>query len=303
MIKLITHTDLDGIGCAILAGMAFSERELDIIFADYNVIDEEVEKVIKEHHNYEKIIITDISFDSYCLLKEIEKDTELQKKLILLDHHQTAKHLEEYPWAIIKILPESGTSLFFKYLVANNYLKPTRALTEFVELVRQYDTWEWKEKGNIKAKELNMLLYIYGRDYFMETVKQNLANTLQYEFSDLDKKLLEIEYKKIRHYVEAKEERMSIVDFAGYRTAVIFAEQYIGDLTEYILNKYEDIDILMVIQPDKAISLRTRREDINLGEIAQYYGGGGHPKAAGITFEEEQIQMIYDYIVEEVLNV
>ncbi len=38
------------------------------------------------------------------------------------------------------------------------------------------------------------------------------------------------------------------------------------------------------------VSYRTTRDDLNLGtEIAHSYGGGGHAKAAGSTFDREYI--------------
>ena len=39
MIKLFTHTDLDGVGCAILAKLAFGE-EVDISYCNYDDINE-----------------------------------------------------------------------------------------------------------------------------------------------------------------------------------------------------------------------------------------------------------------------
>lgn len=50
-----------------------------------------------------------------------------------------------------------ATSLLYDYLIENKLLEPTPALTEFVDLVRQYDTWEWDENDNILAKHLNDL--------------------------------------------------------------------------------------------------------------------------------------------------
>ena len=38
-----------------------------------------------------------------------------------------------------------GTSLFYKYLITNNYLKRIITLDKMVELTRKYDTWEWKK--------------------------------------------------------------------------------------------------------------------------------------------------------------
>lgn len=34
------------------------------------------------------------------------------------------------------------------------------------------------------------------------------------------------------------------------------------------------------------VSYRSNRDDIDLGELAHSFGGGGHKKAAGSTFDE-----------------
>lgn len=39
MIKLFTHTDLDGVGCAILAQLAFGKDNVDISYCNYDEID------------------------------------------------------------------------------------------------------------------------------------------------------------------------------------------------------------------------------------------------------------------------
>lgn len=43
MVKLFTHTDLDGIGCAVLAKLAFG-KYVDISYCDYDNIDSTVKK-------------------------------------------------------------------------------------------------------------------------------------------------------------------------------------------------------------------------------------------------------------------
>lgn len=47
-----------------------------------------------------------------------------------------------------------------------------------------------------------------------------------------------------------------------------------------------------------AISYRTVREDIDLGgEIAHSFGGGGHAKAAGSTFDRKAVMEIVTDVV------
>ena len=49
-IKLFTHTDLDGIGCAILAYLAFGRENVDVEYCDYsNVNDKVVISLLRDH--------------------------------------------------------------------------------------------------------------------------------------------------------------------------------------------------------------------------------------------------------------
>ena len=50
MIKLFTHTDLDGVGCAILAKLAFGE-EVDISYCNYDDINENVMNYLNHNDN------------------------------------------------------------------------------------------------------------------------------------------------------------------------------------------------------------------------------------------------------------
>ena len=52
------------------------------------------------------------------------------------------------------------------------------------------------------------------------------------------------------------------------------------------LNMVPDVDFALLIKEESGNvkgSLRTRRDDVDLSEIAKQYGGGGHPKAAGFS--------------------
>ena len=44
MIKLFTHTDLDGVGCAILAKLTFGAEAVDIEYCNYDDINTKVEE-------------------------------------------------------------------------------------------------------------------------------------------------------------------------------------------------------------------------------------------------------------------
>ena len=98
MIKLFTHTDLDGVGCAILAKLAFGE-EVDISYCNYDDINENVMNYL--NHNDDSlsyIYITDIRVN-----EEVAELLDKRGGVVLLDHHPTALELNKYPWCKVRV--------------------------------------------------------------------------------------------------------------------------------------------------------------------------------------------------------
>ncbi|MDW0050206.1 hypothetical protein RHK18_19415 [Clostridioides difficile] len=78
-------------------------------------------------------------------------------------------------------------------------------LKYFIELVRRYDTWEWKDKYNdLDAKYLNDLMYIMGIEDFIMDMLTKIDSDEMCLFDKLSLKLLEIKQKEIDRYVEKK---------------------------------------------------------------------------------------------------
>ena len=103
MIKLITHSDLDGIGCEILfryvEGMF--DNNIDVVIAEYNDVNEVVENALNglENGKYTELFITDLSINNE-LAKRI-RDNNMNVKL--LDHHPSAEFLNKYKFANVII--------------------------------------------------------------------------------------------------------------------------------------------------------------------------------------------------------
>ena len=47
MVKLFSHTDLDGIGCGILAKLVFGKDNVEISYCDYDNIDSTVKEYLE----------------------------------------------------------------------------------------------------------------------------------------------------------------------------------------------------------------------------------------------------------------
>lgn len=145
MVKLFTDIDLDGLGCGIVAKLAFGE-DADISYCSYRNLNQRVEAFLENtEKKNEEIYITDLAVNA-DVEKKLEKRYQELKNVRVIDHHVTALHFNRYPWGLVKPDYPTGkktcaTSLFYDDLLANKKIKQRKSLEEFIDLVRQYDTW------------------------------------------------------------------------------------------------------------------------------------------------------------------
>src|SRR5574340_1199463 len=98
-IKHFTHTDLDGVGCGILAEREYGDN-VEIEYCDYDNINEKVLDYINTSTApVDLILITDISVN-----EDVAERLEFIHhwggvKIKLIDHHGTATWLNKYKWA------------------------------------------------------------------------------------------------------------------------------------------------------------------------------------------------------------
>jgi oligoribonuclease NrnB/cAMP/cGMP phosphodiesterase (DHH superfamily) len=292
--KLFTHTDLDGVSCAILAKLAWKEM-VDIEFCNYNDVDEKVLNFFESKltKTYETVYITDISVKDSTAQR-----IDGQARIRLLDHHQTALELNRYPWATVDI-SQCGTKLFYEHLTGSHKLKSSKTLDMFVEYVNSYDTWEWKQNNKREPKLLNDISYILGRDEFIKTYVEILmdeSNLLPDKFVELVKEQdIKDEYmsNKLKEVITYSLYEPNIDDYytAGYVACDKF--EYLSELGSTICTMIEKCDF-SVINTGKNLSLRSAG-DMDVSRIAKKYGGGGHKAAAGCPIEELLKDLLNNY--------
>lgn len=296
MIKLFTHKDLDGVGCAILAQLSYGTENVDIEYCNYSDINERVTSYISndEYMKYDFCFITDISINENLAdyinttqPKGFKEGFMLNEHFQLLDHHKTALEINKYWWCKVKefnggAFKTSGTELFYEWLIINKKLPPSGDIYELVNLVTNYDTWRWVtlgEDGEI-CKQVNDLYYLYGRDEFIAWVKSQLHDGVFPRLYEKDKLVLKLRQREIDEYIKGKNETMIKTSIEGYRAGVVFADRYQSELGNELCKLNADIDFVAIVNMDKSVSYRTVKE-IDLGEIATVFGGGGHPESAG----------------------
>ncbi|WP_366249758.1 DHHA1 domain-containing protein [Terribacillus aidingensis] len=296
MYKLLTHNDLDGVGCGILATLAFGE-DVEIRYNSISSLNEEVKRFLADETQHEKELwVTDLAVNEE---NEAAISDFIQSggKARLVDHHKTSEHLNAHDWAWIATKEEDGTltsatSMLYDVLVKEGYLEKTKAVSEFVELVRQYDTWEWEKRNNEAAKQLNALLFLQSIEEFADEMIQRLQHNDTFVFSDLEEKLLQVQDAQTARYIRKKRKQVVPVKIGTYLAGVVHAESYLSELGNDLGKTFPHLDlIVMIMMGTKRLSLRTIHDDVDVSAIAGNYGGGGHQKASGASLTDEAFEL------------
>lgn len=309
MIKLFTHTDLDGISCILLAQLAFGKDAVDFEVCRHEEINDKLCHYIEDNQaiHFEHCFVTDIAMNDEVAKLIDEKLNASSEHLTLIDHHISAIHLNAYPWSHVivtddKGIKASGTSLFYQTLCTKQVPYKERLekalVTTFVEKVRRYDTWDWQGLNDIESKQLNDLFSILGLNHFLDHWFQLLEiGTTAFEFDETQKLLLEIRQNEIDDYILAREEELFTREIAGYKVGIVFANRFQSELGNKLALLHPEYDFIAMINMGGGVSCRTVKDTVNLAEITALFGGGGHAKAAGLPISndirESVINMIF----------
>ncbi|AST91832.1 oligoribonuclease [Sutcliffiella cohnii] len=291
MIHLFTHNDLDGIGCAIIAKLTF-QKKVEVHYNSVGSLNIQVEKFIEAGNIEHKLMITDLSVNER---NEALITTFIENggNAILIDHHKSALHLNEHSWGNVTVEYEDGrltsaTSLLFDYLKEEGEITTNKAIEDFVELVRQYDTWEWDANGNTEAKRLNDLFYMLSIDEFVDRMLPRLERNEPFQFDDFESQILDLEENKMERYLRRKQRELIQTNIDGKIVGVVFAESYISELGNEFGKHNTHLDYIAIVNMgSRRISLRTVHDEIDVSLIASQFDGGGHSKAAGCLLTDK----------------
>ncbi|TCN24919.1 DHH family phosphoesterase [Mesobacillus foraminis] len=304
MFYLFTHNDLDGVGCGILARLAYGNKA-EIKYNSVGGLEHQLERFLEraaERAGDEDFLcITDLSVGKEMANKLTEYESE-GKQLQLIDHHKTALYLNEFSWGEVTVSDKEGrlasaTSLFYEYLLKRDLLQDSGGVGEFVELVRQYDTWEWDQNNNQKAKQLNDLFFLVSIEEFEKRMVERLAQSSAFEFDDFESRLLQMEAEKIERYIRRKGREIIQTFIGNYCTGIVHAESYHSELGNELGKEHSHLDYIAILNlGGKKISYRTIHDNIDVSAIAGKFGGGGHAKASGSPMDKEAFRVYIEEV-------
>ena len=305
-ITQIVHSDLDGIG-SLLIGKYYIElivSKFDYLITDHgftlNDFDTDVDI----------IIYTDIS-PTKELYDEIKNKGIVQ---LIFDHHMTSYNnffnlIDNFYWDI----NSCGTKIFFDELNKNK--RTSRCISQFVELVNVFDTWQQQSLLWYDAKSLSNCMFEYknysskdennSHNIFINNQLYKFKNFKSFSFTTEEKhSIVNAEKKETKALLEAKKSLQKRVDNEGNTYIYFECMSKISLTASIIMKEYLDQDIKYYVcrslyafkKGMYSFSIRSPETSrINCATIAEKYKCGGHTKAAGIDFTNNK-EFYFDVI-------
>ena len=302
---LFTHkSDIDGMGNAILASLAFKDLEY-ILCTNVHDLDE---RIIKEQqkgylYNFDYIYITDLSI-SKEVAEILYQDKKLNNKIHIFDHHETPlkNGLNIYPNVTIEIKNNNtltcATKIFYNYLTKEKYLESNNILDEFTEMIRKEDTYDWKRTNDQKSHDLAILYQSLGPKKFINEMIYKIKNNDKFIFTKEENNLIDCKKEEIKDKINTYLKTLEIINIDKYKIGVCFITyEYRNEVADYLLDIKMDIDAVAMIALDNSqISLRSIKDPYAPRIIAEKYQGGGHNSAAAIPLTKTRRLSIIDTI-------
>lgn len=305
-VLLFTHkNDIDGMGNAILAQLAFSEVDYELCgtFDLTSSVESYFEK--DKIYHYDRIYVTDLCLED-PILSKVAMDSKLEGKVLVFDHHKTFTDPKytSHKFVTVKIEDEKGlccgTSLFYKYLVSEGLIdKDNKCISEFVELTRQHDTWEWRNiYNNEKSRELSILFDALGYDGYISLMTEKLRKEDIFEFDSMERILIDNRKKQIALKCEYYKDKIIYREILGMKAGIVFITyEYRNELAEYFRENKFDMDFTMMIALDPGVvAYRSVREGKAVRPVAELFGGKGHDKAATNPITDEMVSKILEVL-------
>lgn len=321
----IFHDDLDGIGSRLMYDLAHADDDSSTWVSYCTAIDN-IPKLIKYLED-EGILTTDSNITFGDISPSMEDANYLKyrvKSVEVFDHHPTAFPVQQiFPNAVIVPanalgVKQCGTSLLYQHYaeIGNKYFTNEgnqKLLSKFVEKVRSYDNWEWKDTNDMEAKKLCMLYFMLGQERFIKRYLPRFLDSTGTDdlFIDTDLDFIEARLENEQRTIDKLIDPNNAYCFwmGKYWCAMMVDSQgaNISELASQFLTANPDYDIFILYSPHKGsgrLNFRTQRDNINLGiDICKPLGGGGHPKAAGaptdVDLSIEMIDRVISYMKEK----
>ncbi len=270
-------------------------REAELpVRTDYVPIDYGNEK---KRVTYEFPKPTSVFFLDYCPKAEtVEKllESENVVSITVIDHHESGvKRSAEFPKDpridVMIDMEHSGCVLAWREFNFDAEFPPL--LLQYVE---DRDLWKFElpdthaVNARLAGEEHDFARWEALYKLFQLTPSDTNGVLGFAEYVEQGKAILEHQRQAIERICFAARE----VHLFGFLVPIVNTQYAMSDVGNYLNDKYPEAKFAVIWYMTKnggvKVSLRTQRDDFNVAELAERFGGGGHPKAAGIYLKPRE---------------
>lgn len=295
-----THTDLDGVGCAVVAHAVFPAATTQ--YVEYDDVDIKILSWLDaKKHDGDKLmlLITDIAPVSSVVVERLTALAAGVGPVVVCcyDHHKTSvERLANVPW-FHGNTQRCGTVLTYNALLAEAASSDAErlvALNDFSHAVDAYDRWLVGHPLRSRGEDLNRLCWALGREEFVRRFAQSPTADSDGELRFLSSVLREKERRETRAAVDRQLKRKLYVDEKGYRFGILDSGGNPSAIGHLYLQDKPEADYVMLINISMGnVALRSREGGVDVSQVAKAYGGGGHPTAAGFILPSDALDAFF----------
>lgn len=209
----------------------------------------------------------------------IKKLLQQGNKITAIDHHITSKKDIELSSEFVFDNNHSGAVLAWRYF------HPEKPVPRLLRQIEDFDLWKFKIP-NTKSLMAYMVVINFNFLLWNKLVKSFETAVGRRKILEEGNCYLKFQDKLLKELVS---ERAYPVKFCGRKAMAVNAPHFFAsDLGAMLYEKYYPIAIIWHQKGDNiAVSLRSNGK-VDVGKIAQKYGGGGHKAAAGFKIKADR---------------
>lgn len=258
----LTHKDLDGVVCSILLKNLF--KNITIITTNFEDINKYL--VTIDYNKYDWVFVTDLHPMSIEYLEN--------PKIILLDHHSSAKEFHDPSKNRFVISKNACGSNVTKRFLERYFKIDLSKFNSLVYLTKDFDLWIHNNK---KSKMLNELFYRYWEEKFSERFADGNTRFTKDEINYIRKKIYN--FNEIYNNLE-------IYELPKIKGCLITPNDFSNDCCDKLLKSGYKV-VISLIPKSKHVSIRHSIENFHMGNFLKLLKlGGGHHIAAGFTEDD-----------------
>jgi uncharacterized protein len=275
---------VDGYCAAWLTHKAFNGEQLEYIACQYQ---EKINDQLDERIKGKDVLVFDFSFPR----ETMERYNSICTTFEVYDHHESVmKNCAGLPFCTFD-LSKSGAMLAWETLFPN---KPPPLLVEYVQ---DYDLWKFKLPD---SKEINAAIHAGEMTFNQYEIFHQLLQHENGRLKLVDQGKILIKEENRRIDIAVKNAALCVID--GIEVPIINNPEkvIISKAGEKLSENYPFAVIMfMTAEGDFVFGLRSNKNNpnaVDVGALADKFGGGGHRHAAGFKVKINEFVNIHNTI-------